>query len=85
VATNINADARRRVEEEAAGELNAQTLETLDRLSDALAGGMSGTDAGQVILEAIRGGRFWVFPNAEEYFPLVRQVHESMFETVDSI
>jgi NAD(P)-dependent dehydrogenase (short-subunit alcohol dehydrogenase family) len=85
VATNINADTRRRTEEEAAGEVTAQTREILGQLSHALESGMSGTDAGQVILEAIRSDRFWVFPNAQEYFPLVKQIHESMFDTVDGI
>jgi hypothetical protein len=38
-----------------------------------------------VILEAIRSGRFWVFPNAQEYFPLVKQIHERMLDTADGI
>jgi short-subunit dehydrogenase len=63
VATNINADTRRRTEE-VAGKVTAQTREILDQLSDQLEGGMSGTEAGRVILEAIRSGRTWVFPNA---------------------
>jgi NAD(P)-dependent dehydrogenase (short-subunit alcohol dehydrogenase family) len=84
VATNINADTQRRMEEEAAGEVSAQAREVLDQLSGALEGGMSGMDAGQVILEAIRGNRFWVFPNAQEHFPLVKQIHESMFHTAPS-
>jgi NAD(P)-dependent dehydrogenase (short-subunit alcohol dehydrogenase family) len=81
VATNINVDTRRRAETEAAGEVDAQTREVLDQLSNALEDGMSGTDAGLLILEAIRGDRFWVFPNAQEYFPLVKGIHDSMFVT----
>ncbi len=50
----------------------------LDDLKANLDEGMSSDDAAQIVLTGIREDQFWIFPNAEPYFPLVEAEFDGM-------
>ena len=53
---------------ESAGGLSAPQRAVLEQLKSGIDNGMKPEDAGEMIVKSIEAGRFWVFPNAEEFF-----------------
>jgi NAD(P)-dependent dehydrogenase (short-subunit alcohol dehydrogenase family) len=53
-------------------------LELLVTLRDLCNLGISGEDAGEIIVGAIRANRFWVLPNAGEFQAGVESAHRTM-------
>jgi NAD(P)-dependent dehydrogenase (short-subunit alcohol dehydrogenase family) len=65
------------------GVLEAQGIGTAERellvtLRDLCSHGISGEEAGEIIVEAIRNDRFWVLPNADEFKAGVEASHRSL-------
>lgn len=53
---------------ERAGGLSAPQRAVLEQLKAGIDVGMSPDDAGEMIVKSVESKRFWVFPNAEEFF-----------------
>jgi NAD(P)-dependent dehydrogenase (short-subunit alcohol dehydrogenase family) len=62
----------------APGSLPPAAQAVLDRLTATVESGITGDQAGQIILDAVRDDRFWAFPNGEAYFHLVEEEQASM-------
>ena len=76
VATNmIDAQLRRYAN---ADPLPPAERAVLDSLKATVDGGMSPDEAGQMIVEGVRAGQFWVFPNAGPYLPLLEDEFAEM-------
>jgi NAD(P)-dependent dehydrogenase (short-subunit alcohol dehydrogenase family) len=69
IATNIIDDEIARYR--AAGPLDRPSQEVLDGLKAVVDQGISGEQAGQIVVDAIADDRFWVFPNSTDYFGVV--------------
>jgi len=75
VATTMTADTLKFYEDR---EVGAADRALLVALRDRCADGISPEQAGEIVVEAIRHDRFWVWPNGEAYAPSVVQAHELM-------
>jgi NAD(P)-dependent dehydrogenase (short-subunit alcohol dehydrogenase family) len=75
VATTMTGDTLRFYEDKDITEADRALLVAL---RDRCAAGMSPEQAGEVVVEAIRRGRFWVWPNGQDYTPMVAQAHAAM-------
>ncbi|WP_410810844.1 SDR family NAD(P)-dependent oxidoreductase [Micromonospora sp. 067-2] len=75
VATSILEEERARY---AGAPIASAAQDVLDQLKDTVDNGIAPDTAADIILGAIRAGRFWSFPNAHDYFGLLDQQHDAM-------
>ncbi|MCU1463589.1 MAG: hypothetical protein JWO37_3664 [Acidimicrobiales bacterium] len=66
----------------AAPEMRPDVQGMLGAMRDGLARGMSPRDAGQIVLEAVREGRFWVLPNGAHHMDLLRNEMQELFAAI---
>jgi NAD(P)-dependent dehydrogenase (short-subunit alcohol dehydrogenase family) len=64
--------------------LPADAQEMFDHLKQTVDGGISGEAAGEIVTDAIRANRFWVFPNSEDYLALLEPEHDEMRSCVSA-
>jgi NAD(P)-dependent dehydrogenase (short-subunit alcohol dehydrogenase family) len=75
VATTMTGDTLKFYEDK---DISAADRALLVALRDRCADGISPEQAGEIVVDAIRHDRFWVWPNGEAYAPSVVQAHERM-------
>lgn len=75
VATTMTGDTLKFYEDKDITETDRALLVAL---RDRCAAGMSPEQAGEIVVEAIRQGRFWVWPNGQDYAPMVVEAHATM-------
>ena len=75
VATTMTGDALKFYEDKDISEADRALLVSL---RDLCATGISPERAGEIVVEAIRHRRFWVWPNGQDYAPTVVEAHAAM-------
>ena len=69
VATKIIDDEIARYD--ASGDIDQASQAVLDGLKTVVDSGISGEQAGEIVVDAVAHNHFWVFPNSEDYFGAV--------------
>jgi hypothetical protein len=71
-----------RPDQDARPQMRPDVEDLLGGLRVGIAQGMAPREAGEIVLEAVREGRFWVLPNAAHYMDLLRNDMDELFASI---